>query len=170
MIVLNVKSSFEILENHNLSENSCEYLFYSAGTVKILKAGQFTFTIMGVQNRFINITGCSSIENVDLAVGLFKKTSKINTTKNLKINSISFKLFLGIDDFKLSYIKSTRCNIFDIKTFPRFTGVCFKHKKLRIAGNFFPQSKKFVCMGAKSSDDMNVFVNDLKKIGFTDLD
>ena len=170
MNVLNVKSSFEILENHNLSENSCEYLFYFAGTVKILKAGQFTFSIMGSQERFINITGCNSLENVAVAVDLFKKTSNINMTKNLKINSISFKLRLAIEDFKLTYIKSTQCDIFNIKTFPRFTGICFKHKKLRIAGNFFPQSRKFVCMGAKSLNDMYQFVIDLKKIGFTVVD
>lgn len=170
MKVLNVKSSFEILENHKLSEDSCEYLFYFAGTVKILKVGEFTFSIMGGQERFINITGCNSLENVDVAVDLFKKISKINMTKNLKINSISFKLCLAIEDFKLSHIKSTQCNIFNIKTFPRFTGICFKHKKLRIAGNFFPQSRKFVCMGAKSSNEMYQFVIDLKKIGFTVVD
>ena len=170
MNILNVKSSFEILENHNLAENSSEYLFYFAGTVKILKAGQYTFSIMGRQERFINITGCESIENVAMAVDLFKKISKINITKNLKINSISFKLCLAIEDFKLTYIKSTQCDIFNVKTFPRFTGICFKHKKLRIAGNFFPQSKKFVCMGAKSPNDMHQFIVDLKKIGYADVD
>ena len=170
MNVLNVKSSFEILENHQLSEDSSEYLYYHAGSVKILKSGEFTFSIMGSRERFVNVTGCKSLENVVAAVNHFKKISKTNITQNLKINSISFKLCLDIEEIKLSHIKATHCDIFNIKTFPRFTGICFKHKKLRIAGNFFPQSKKIVCMGAKSLDEMYMFVKDLKKIGFTTVD
>ena len=170
MKVLNVKSSFEISENHQLSEDSCEYLYYHAGSVKILKSGEFTFSIMGCRERFVNVTGCKLLENVVVAVNHFKKISKINITQNLKINSISFKLCLDIEEIKLIHIKATHCNIFNIKTFPRFTGICFKHKKLRIAGNFFPQSKKIVCMGAKSLDEMYMFVKDLKKIGFTTFD
>ena len=170
MNILNVKSSFEILENHNLSEDNCEYLYYHAGSVKILKSGEFTFSIMGSLERFVNVTGCNSLENVDAAVNHFKKLSKINKTQNLKINSISFKLCVDIEEINLLRIKSSHCNIFNVKTYPRFTGICFKHKKLRIAGNFFHQSKKIICMGAKSWDEMYIFVKDLKKIGFTIID
>ena len=170
MNILNVKSSFEILENHNLSEDNCEYLYYHAGSVKILKSGEFTFSIMGCLERFLNVTECNSLENVDVAVNHFKKLSKINKTQNLKINSISFKLCVDIEEINLLRIKSSYCNIFNVKTYPRFTGICFKHKKLRIAGNFFHQSKKIICMGAKSWNEMYIFVKDLKKIGFTIID
>jgi hypothetical protein len=74
MKVLNVKSSFEISENHQLSEDSCEYLYYHAGSVKILKSGEFTFSIMGCRERFVNVTGCKSLENVVVAVKKYLKS------------------------------------------------------------------------------------------------
>jgi hypothetical protein len=36
MEILNVKASFKIEEDHRLDENNGDYLFYSAGFVKIL--------------------------------------------------------------------------------------------------------------------------------------
>ena len=142
MNILNVKSSFEILENHNLSEDSCEYLYYHAGSVKILKSGEFTFSIMGCLERFVNVTGCKSLENVDTAINQFKKISKINKTQNLKINSISFKLCVDIEEINLLHIKSSHCNIFNVKTYPRFTGICFKHKNYELRGIFSINQKK----------------------------
>ena len=121
---------------------------------------------MGAQNRYINITGCNSLESVNKAVDLFKRVSKVSLIQNLKINSISFKLRVSIDELRLSHLKATHCDIFGIKTFPRFTGICFKHKKLRIAGNFFRQSEKIVCMGAKSVNEIFEYTKDLIKIGF----
>ena len=68
MKILNVKASFEIREDHMLEENTGDYLFYSAGFVRILKCGEFTFSIMGFNQRYVNITGCKSLENIDKAV------------------------------------------------------------------------------------------------------
>jgi TATA-box binding protein (TBP) (component of TFIID and TFIIIB) len=167
MEILNVKASFKIQEDHKLDENNADYLFYSAGFVKILKCGEFTFSVMGSNERYINITGCKSLTNIDKAVELFKKKSKVNLIQNVKINSISFKFCMTIDSLKISHIKSSQSHIFNVKTFPRFSGVCFKHKKLRIAGNFFLQSEKFVCMGAKSLNEINEYIRDLQEIGFT---
>ena len=166
MKVLNVKASFEVRENHTLEENTGEYLFYCAGFVRILKFGEYTFSLMGFKQRYINITGCKSIENIYDAIELFKEKSGIISIQNVKINSISFKFCMRIDQSKLLFIKSSKSCIFNIKTFPRFSGICFKHKKLRIAGNFFVQSQKFVCMGAKSLDEINKYINDLQEIGF----
>ena len=87
----------------------------------------------------------------------------------LKVNSSKYNAHVVPREQAYVY-KINTIYIFNVKTFPRFTGICFKHKKLRIAGNFFPQSKKFVCMGAKSPNDMYQFVVDLKKIGFADVD
>ena len=71
-----------------------------------------------------------------------------------------------INSSKLLHIKSTPSNIFNVKIFPRFSGICFKHKKLKIAGNFFPKSNKFISMGAKNKDEINNYIRDLELIGF----
>jgi TATA-box binding protein (TBP) (component of TFIID and TFIIIB) len=167
MEILNVKASFKIGEDHRLDENNEDYLFYSAGFVNILKCDEFTFSVMGFDRRYINITGCKSLKNIDKAVELFKEKSKVTSTLDVKINSISFKFSVTIESFKLSHLKSSQSNVFNVKTFPRFSGICFKHKKLRIAGNFFLQSKKIVCMGAKSLIEISEYIKDLQEIGFT---
>ena len=71
-----------------------------------------------------------------------------------------------IDSSKLLYIKSTPSDIFNVKIFPRFSGICFKHKKLKIAGIFSPKSNKFISMGAKNKDEINNYIADLELIGF----
>ena len=60
--VINVKASFRILESHELVEDTDQYLFYYAGHLQILKTGAYTYSIMGRDHRFLNITGCPSIE------------------------------------------------------------------------------------------------------------
>ena len=167
MEILNVKASFKIEEDHKLDENNGDYLFYSAGFVKILKCDEFTFSVMGSDERYINITGCKSLKNIDKAIELFKKKSRVNSTLDVKINSISFKICMTIESLKLSHLISSQSNVFNVKTFPRFSGICFKHKKLHIAGNFFLKSKKIVCMGAKSLIEISEYIRDLKEIGFT---
>ena len=92
MKILNVKASFKIGEDHKLDENSADYLFYSAGFVKILKCDKFTFSLMGSNERFINITGCKSLKNIGKAVELFKNKSKVISIQNIKINLISYNL------------------------------------------------------------------------------
>ena len=166
MEIVNVKASFTINQNHSLEENSESYLFYSARFVNILKCGDFTYSVMGKNNRYLNVTGCSSLERINEVVELFKEKSLISLIQNLKINSISFKFKMYIDSSKLLYIKSTPSDIFNVKIFPRFSGICFKHKKLKIAGNFFPNSKKNIGMGAKNKDEINNYIRDLKLIGF----
>jgi hypothetical protein len=112
MEILNVKASFKIEEDHKLDENNADYLFYSAGFVKILNCGEFTFSVMGSNERYINITGCKSLTNIDKAVELFKKKSKVNSIQNVKINSISFKLCMTVDSLKISHIKSSQSQYF----------------------------------------------------------
>ena len=73
---------------------------------------------------------------------------------------------MAIELFKIQHIKSSQFNVFNIKTFPRFSGISFKHKKLRIAGNYFLQSEKLVCMGAKLINEINEYIKDLEEIGF----
>ena len=106
MEILNVKASFKIEEDHRLDENNGDYLFYSAGFVKILKCDEFTFSVMGSDERYINITGCKSLKNIDKAVELFKNKSKVNSTQNVEINSISFQFSMAIEPTKLLDIKS----------------------------------------------------------------
>ena len=90
---LNVKASLKIGEDHRLDENNGGYLFYSAGFVKILKCGEFSFSVMGSDERYINITGCKSLKNIDKAVELFKKKSRVNSTLDVKKN-LSLSKFL----------------------------------------------------------------------------
>ena len=59
--IINVKASFKLLESHELVEDTDRYLFYYAGHLQVLKTGAYTYSIMGKDNRFVNITGCPSI-------------------------------------------------------------------------------------------------------------
>ena len=71
-----------------------------------------------------------------------------------------------ISDNTLSLITSNPCSVFNIKRFPQFTGICFKHINSKIAGNFFSRSGKFLGMGAKNQSEIYRFITDLEKIGF----
>ena len=164
--VINVKASFRILESHKLLEDSDQYLFYYASHLQILKAGAYTYSIMGRDHRFVNITGCSSIEKLYDGIELFKCVSQIKLIDDVKINSISFVFKVQISDNTLSLITSNPCSVFNIKRFPKFSGICFKHINSKIAGNFFSRSGKFLEMGAKDQSEIYRFITDLEKIGF----
>ena len=97
MQIVNVKASFTIDQNHSLEENSESYLFYSAGFVNILKCGDFTYSVMGKNNRYVNLTGCASLERINEAVELFNEKSLVSLIENLKI-----KFFLDFQEYALN--------------------------------------------------------------------
>ena len=167
MKITNVKASFVLCEAHKLDEDSSNYLYYSAGHVKILKSDIFTFTIMGSSNRFINITGCPSVEKVKYGIALFQEISCITAVTDIKINSISFSLKGRISVTDLLNVQMKCSGIFLVKRFPRFSGVCLKHTLMKISGNFFERSGKIMCMGAKNQRDILTFISDLERVGFS---
>ena len=116
---------------------------------------------MGKQSNYINLTGCRSIENISDGINLFKDVSHVNQILNLKINSITFTLHINISN--ISDITENKIPVkhFAVKRFPKFSGICFKHLKTRISGNYFHSSKTIVCMGGKNKADINKFTRDL---------
>lgn len=117
----------------------------------ILKVNIFTFTIM--HDKFVNLTGAKSYNDILKAINLFKEHSKISRIFNFKIDSISavecnsnlkFEDFLGNDDFTL-------------KVHPRFGGKTVRSKKYRVAVNIFESSRKCVFMGLKCLDQVKIF-------------
>ena len=92
--------------------------------------------------------------------------SHVKLIDNININSISFLFKVQVNDNILSTITSTPCSIFNIKRFPKFSGICFKHVNSKIVGNFFSRSGKFLGMGAKVQSEIYRFITDLEKIGF----
>ena len=74
--------------------------------------------------------------------------------------------FVNITGWTLSIVTSNPCTVFNIKRFPKFSGICFKHINSKIAGNFFSRSGKFLGMGAKDQSEIYRFITDLEKIGF----
>ena len=116
---------------------------------------------------FINMTGISNFNEINQGLILFKSTCGIKQIHDFKVNSITFKVKLGITQEKFREILEVKLDIFNVKTFPKFTGVCFKHKKMRVAGNFFQKSGIMIVMGCKSLDDISNFMNAIVTIGFT---
>jgi hypothetical protein len=161
-----VKSAFTIISSPTLNTDSSRYLFYSAGSVTILKLGEFTFSLMGRKQCFINLTGCSSMSKIGDAVSMFKDASKIGKISNLKINSITFTMKIGVEDSHFKMLRNIKPRHFTVKKFPKFSAICFKHEKMKISGNYFHKSRLMVCMGAHSVSDIYHFTTDLKLIGF----
>ena len=116
---------------------------------------------MGRDHRFVNIKGCSSVEKLDDGIELFKQMSQVKLIDSITINSISFMFKVQINDNILSTITSTPCSVFNIKRFPKFSGICFKHINSKIAGNFFSRTGKFLGMGAKDQSEIYSFIRDL---------
>ena len=85
-----VINGISLLESHELVEDTNRYLFYYTGHLQVLKTGAYTYSIMGKDNRFVNITGCPSIEKLDDGIELSKQMSHVKLIDNIKINSISF--------------------------------------------------------------------------------
>ena len=92
--------------------------------------------------------------------------SQVKLIESIQINIISFLFKVQINDNILSAITSTPCSVFNIKRFPKFSGICFKHVNSKIAGNFFSRSGKFLGMGAKDQSEIYRFITDLERIGF----
>jgi hypothetical protein len=67
-----VKSAFSVLSTPTLNTDSSKYLFYSAGSLTILKLVEFTFSLMGGKQRFINLMGCPSLLKIGDAISMFK--------------------------------------------------------------------------------------------------
>ena len=114
----------------------------------------------------MNITGCPSIEKLDDGIELFKQMSQVKLIDSITINSISFIFKVQINDNTLSIVTSNPCSVFNIKRFPKFSGICFKRINSKIAGNFFSRSGKFLGMGAKDQSEIYSFIADLERIGF----
>ena len=91
----------------------------------------------------------------------------IKQIHDFKVNSITFKVKLGITQEKFQKFLEVKLDIFNVKTFPKFTGVCFKHKKIRVAGNFFQKSGIMIVMGCKSLDDISNIMKAIVTIGLT---
>ena len=144
--VINIKATFQLLESHKLDEDSDRYLFYSAGHLQVLKTGAYTISIMGKDNQYVIVTGCPAIEKLDEGIELFKQMSHVKLINNIKINSMSFVFKVQISDNILTSIISSHSRVFNIKRFPKFCGICFKHIKSRIAGNLFSRSGKFAVL------------------------
>ena len=98
---------------------------------------------------FINMTGISNFSEISQGLILFKSTCGIKQIHDFKVNSITFKVKLGITQEKFRKILEVKLDIFNVKTFSKFTGVCFKHKKMLVAGNFFQKSGIMIVMGCK---------------------
>ena len=115
------------------------------------------------------MTGISNFNEISQGLTLFKSTCGIKQIHDFKINSITFKVKLGITQDKFREILEAKLDKFNVKTFPKFTGVCFKHKKMRVAGNFFQKSGTMIVMGCKSLDDISNFMTAIITIGFTHM-
>ena len=133
--ILNIKCSFKIADGLKLDADSTDYLYYSAGSVDILKITTFTFSIMGKNRRFGNMTGVPNFKNINHGLSLFKSTCNIIKNFDFKINSISFKVRLIVSQDKFSDFFKKKPALFNVKCFPKFSGVCFKHEKIRVSGN-----------------------------------
>jgi hypothetical protein len=97
---------------------------------------------------------------------MFKHTSKIGEVSNLKINSITFTMKIGVEDCHFNMLRNIKPRHFTVKKFPKFSAICFKHDRMRMSGNYFHKSRLMVCMGAHSVSDIYHFTTDLKLIGF----
>ena len=117
--IINVKASFQLLESNKLDKDSVRYLFYSAGHLQVLKTGSYTYSIMGRDNRYVNVTGCPAIERLAEGIELFKQMSHVKLINNIKINSISFLFKAQISDNILTSITSSPSRVFNIKRFPK---------------------------------------------------
>lgn len=161
-----MKSSFRTILTPYLDQDSSEYLYYSAGSVMILKNGEFTYSLMGKKKNFVNLTGCCSISKIGDAISLFKTQTKIETISNFKINTITFTLKIGLEEKLFFLLDSKPPELFSVKRFPKFTAICFKHKKTSISANYFHKSCSMVGMGAQNICEIYQFVIDLKSTGF----
>ena len=106
----------------------------------ILKLGEFTFSLMGRKQHFVNLTGCPTLSKIGEAVSMFKNTSKIGKISNLKINSITFTMKISVEDKHFESLRNTKPAHFTVKKFPKFSAVCFKHEKMEVSRNYFHKS------------------------------
>ena len=163
---MNVKASFCIESDPQLDADSASYLYYSAGSVMILKYKEFTYTLMEKKKEFINLTGCNSFKKINEAVYNFTYLTNRTKIYNMKINTITFTLKIKLENDRFIYFKNNKPTNFTIKRFPKFCGVCFKYDVSKISENYFHKSKKMVVMGGRNFYDMVSFTRDLLQIGF----
>ena len=121
---------------------------------------------MGKNRRFINMTGVPNFSNINHGLSLFKSTCNVGKIFDFQINSISFKVRLMVSQDKFNDFLKKKPGLFNVKCFPKFSGVCFKHEKIRVSGNYFRKSNLMVVMGCKSIGDIANFISDVEAIGF----
>ena len=112
------------------------------------------------------MTGVPNFNNINHRLSLFKSTCNIIKKFYFQINSISFKVRLIVSQDKFSDFLKKKPALFNVKCFPKLSGVCFKHKKIRVSGNYFRKSNLMIVMGCKSISDIANFIIDVEAIGF----
>ena len=112
---MNVKASFCIESDPQLDADSASYLYYSAGSVMILKYKEFTYTLMGKKKEFINLTGCNSFKKINEAVYNFTYLTNRTKIYNMKINTITFTLKIKLENDRFIYFKNNKPTHFTIK-------------------------------------------------------
>ena len=117
---MNVKASFCIEADPQLDTDSASYLYYSAGSVMILKYKEFTYTLMGKKKEFINLTGCNSFTKINEAIYNFTYLTNRTNIYNMKINTITFTLKIKLENDRFAYFKNNKPSNFTIKDFPNF--------------------------------------------------
>lgn len=165
--ISNIKLSFTVSSRIHLDENSGEYLFYTIKHYKILKLRAFTFTFMGREGKFINLTGVRyisyqyfsplsynisfrSLQDIKDALKCFKKTCEIDCIYKLKIDTMACVIKRKVQ------LRNFPENIFMRKYHKRFPATTIKHASSKISANIFPSC--IVLMGLKCLSQANLFI------------
>ena len=92
--------------------------------------------------KFVNLTGCSSLDSVNRALILFKRYANVEKISELRINTMSATI--SRDN---AMRKPDPANFIEI-THQKFPGIVYKSRKEKFGCTFFP--RKIMFFGLKS--------------------